>query len=463
MQHPDEGTIHAWLDGELPEDQANEIAAHARDCPECSATVAEARGLIAASTRILTALDNVPAGVIPAEATAVPTAAAVRRRPWYDRTDIRAAAAVLVVAGASYLVVNRNSGSPNSKNSSATFTAADQVQTAPLPPASTAERAAAEPTTAAPRGPQSAARKKPAPVAAPEANKPMAKAATARGESRERSTALMDAMSATVRDTVPSAAVQAPAPAMLLPQATLGRVAVTSKRGNRSDSANSTSKGVAGDVASGVARALGVVEGRIVDKKNDQGLAGASVILGPALGATTDKDGRFSITNVPAGEQQLKVRRIGYVAQSVPVAVPDDASVTANVALEPQMMTLSQVVVTSAAAAPGNAASPSLHVMSVDTTTAIRRTVYEISPGVRVTLSDSPVDTGKEEAAFGGQLKGRAAGVLQRSANASDEKAASNAVNTISWTERGHRYELSGPVPVKRLQALKQQLMEQKR
>ena len=81
MQHPDEGTIHAWLDGELPEDQANEIAAHARDCPECSATVAEARGLIAASTRILTALDNVPAGVIPAEATAVPTAAAVRRRP----------------------------------------------------------------------------------------------------------------------------------------------------------------------------------------------------------------------------------------------------------------------------------------------------------------------------------------------------------------------------------------------
>ena len=67
MQHLDEGTIHAWLDGELPADEAEKIAAHANECPECGALVAEARGLIAASTRILTALDNVPAGVVPSE------------------------------------------------------------------------------------------------------------------------------------------------------------------------------------------------------------------------------------------------------------------------------------------------------------------------------------------------------------------------------------------------------------
>ena len=182
-------------------------------------------------------------------------------------------------------------------------------------------------------------------------------------------------------------------------------------------------------------------------------------MLGPALGATTDKDGRFSITNVPAGEQHLKVRRIGYVAQNVPVAVPDDASVTANVALEPQMMTLSQVVVTSAAAAPGNAASPLPRVISVDSTTGRHRTVYEISPGVRVTLLDIVEDAAKEKVAFG-QLNARVAGVAPRPANETDEKASMHA---ISWTAQGHRYELSGPVPVQTLQALQQRLMEMKR
>src|SRR4029078_13590409 len=102
MQHLDEGTIHAWLDGELPADEAEKIAAHANECAECGALVAEARGLIAASTRILTALDNVPAGVMPSgsEKQAV-TRGPPFRRHWYDRTDVRAAAAVLFVAGAS--------------------------------------------------------------------------------------------------------------------------------------------------------------------------------------------------------------------------------------------------------------------------------------------------------------------------------------------------------------------------
>src|SRR5260221_5336544 len=102
MQHLDEGTIHAWLDGELSPSDAEQIEAHARECAECDQRVAQARGLIAASTRILNALDNVPSGVVPSEATPI---APARTRRWYDRTDLRAAAAVLFVAGASLVAV----------------------------------------------------------------------------------------------------------------------------------------------------------------------------------------------------------------------------------------------------------------------------------------------------------------------------------------------------------------------
>ncbi|MBC8088067.1 MAG: zf-HC2 domain-containing protein, partial [Phycisphaerae bacterium] len=63
--HPDEGLLHEWLDAQLSADNASEIEAHVAGCEECGALVAEARGLIAASHRILSALDDVPANVIP--------------------------------------------------------------------------------------------------------------------------------------------------------------------------------------------------------------------------------------------------------------------------------------------------------------------------------------------------------------------------------------------------------------
>ena len=55
MQHLDEGMIHAWLDGQLPQDEAQQVEAHVAECRQCADAVAEARGLIAASSRILTA------------------------------------------------------------------------------------------------------------------------------------------------------------------------------------------------------------------------------------------------------------------------------------------------------------------------------------------------------------------------------------------------------------------------
>jgi hypothetical protein len=100
MQHPDEGVIHTWLDGELPAEDAAALEAHVADCAQCAAAVAEARGLIAASSRIVSALDSVPGGVIPGVR---PT-----RRAWYSTTQFRAAAALLLVAGTSLVVIRKS-------------------------------------------------------------------------------------------------------------------------------------------------------------------------------------------------------------------------------------------------------------------------------------------------------------------------------------------------------------------
>ena len=96
MQHPDEGTTHAWIDGELSPDEAAALEAHLAECSECSALAAEARGLAAASSRIVSALDIIPGDVIPK--------AQPRRPAWYASTQLRAAAAVVIVAGASLLL-----------------------------------------------------------------------------------------------------------------------------------------------------------------------------------------------------------------------------------------------------------------------------------------------------------------------------------------------------------------------
>lgn len=100
MQHLDEGTIHSWLDDALSADEAGRVGTHAKECPQCAAAVAEARGFIAASSRILTALDNAPRGVAPSSA----------QKKRVDPLVWRVAATVLVVAAGTLAVV-RNRGS----------------------------------------------------------------------------------------------------------------------------------------------------------------------------------------------------------------------------------------------------------------------------------------------------------------------------------------------------------------
>ena len=102
MLHLDEGTIHAWLDGELTPDDAERATRHVAACAECQALVAEARGLVAGASRIVSALDAGPAGVIP-PAQRGPTSG---RRTWhrFAFTPVRMsiAATIIVAVGVTF-------------------------------------------------------------------------------------------------------------------------------------------------------------------------------------------------------------------------------------------------------------------------------------------------------------------------------------------------------------------------
>ena len=104
MQHLDEGTIHTWLDGALSPEEAASAEAHVASCARCADAVAEARGLIAASSRILTALDHVPSvRVSPGRHRAPPSLTT-----WLVREKIAAVMTLVVAGGALALVLARN-------------------------------------------------------------------------------------------------------------------------------------------------------------------------------------------------------------------------------------------------------------------------------------------------------------------------------------------------------------------
>ena len=153
-EHLDEGMIHAWLDGALPPDGSARVESAAESCAECAARVAEARGLIAASSRILSSLDAVPAGVIPGSNADVDQLAALRarrratsRRWWQDRR-VAVAASLVFVAGVSSLMLRSNGGKSTQASSQLTaesIPSTPVLEPAPAPaPTSTAPAAARE-------------------------------------------------------------------------------------------------------------------------------------------------------------------------------------------------------------------------------------------------------------------------------------------------------------------------------
>jgi hypothetical protein len=159
MSHLDEGTIHAWLDGALPADEASRVEAHARECAQCAAMVAEARGFIAGASRIVSALDVVPGNVIPSAPMPTGASAAARNSVWkrLKLTPARAAIAATILVGVASMFSVRHrdfqSASPRDQITASTPPAVGERATTPSA-AAVAGGAAAAP---APAGPASAA------------------------------------------------------------------------------------------------------------------------------------------------------------------------------------------------------------------------------------------------------------------------------------------------------------------
>ena len=88
------------------------------------------------------------------------------------------------------------------------------------------------------------------------------------------------------------------------------------------------------------------VTGRVTAQGSGEPLAGASVqVVGTQIGQYSDEQGRFSIL-VPAGPQELRVRRIGYKAQVLQLGAEQTE---ANVQLVKDVLQLEAQVVTGAA------------------------------------------------------------------------------------------------------------------
>ena len=207
MSHLDEGTIHAWLDGALPADEAARVEAHANECAECAALVAEARGFIAGASRIVSSLDVVRGNVVPSTLGGGAAKPVANKSLWktLKLTPARAAiAATLLVGVASMFTLRREGGVP--------ARLADTAASAVMAPAA----APVAPTIGAVAADSIAPRGAPAPAARMESAVPAARKALAQSANpTESMKAAAPAAPATVGGTtgaVASSAVATAAP-----------------------------------------------------------------------------------------------------------------------------------------------------------------------------------------------------------------------------------------------------------
>lgn len=93
--------------------------------------------------------------------------------------------------------------------------------------------------------------------------------------------------------------------------------------------------------------AQGVIRGSVTDSLTNDKLICASVqILGTSIGAMTDIEGEYKITNIPFGKHQLKITYIGYKTKIIPIEITDSQSKTVNIKLTLDAVSIEEVVVT---------------------------------------------------------------------------------------------------------------------
>jgi Putative zinc-finger len=97
MSHVDEGTLHAYLDGELAPVERERVDTHLKGCPACQARLAEERAIIERASRLL--------GMATPPERAIPPLHQLRRPPvvWRLRRPLAWAATVVLAVGLGWL------------------------------------------------------------------------------------------------------------------------------------------------------------------------------------------------------------------------------------------------------------------------------------------------------------------------------------------------------------------------
>jgi len=376
MRHLDEGTIHAWLDGALDEATERKAEEHAARCTECAVAVADARGLIAASSRILTALDDVPAGVLPRGSRAMP-APPRRWATW----SVRIAASVAVVVTGT-LVVMRG-GRPHLAEQTA---GKDRVQLPPGVTLSVTPAVMPETSAVAARGGPAEADKK----------------ANAEEKTRlDSSTQPRDALFASK----PAASANENAPA--------------TEPAAAPQPANAVSGGAPAAPAPAAASATQSAAAPVpmlVAKRSEPDTAAAKELA----------------ANVATKAPKMKVE------QGPPSASGTQMTDMTRATLLPGMRLVSEQ-------------------QGVEEARVVTRRVYEVRPGLEVTLASFAPASADGRADAGVSQDNDSAPRRQARARAQSDEAPG--VNSIEWTDStGTQFTLSGPLPLDSLRLLRSRL-----
>jgi len=95
------------------------------------------------------------------------------------------------------------------------------------------------------------------------------------------------------------------------------------------------------------AQSGGAVEGRVVDAEDGTPLPGANVIVeGTSIGASTNQNGRYRLTDVPTGEATLVVSYVSYKKATETVTVEAGQTATVPIELQSNVLESGEVVVT---------------------------------------------------------------------------------------------------------------------
>ncbi len=90
----------------------------------------------------------------------------------------------------------------------------------------------------------------------------------------------------------------------------------------------------------------GVVRGFVYDKKNGEAISFANVFLtGTKIGGSTDINGFFNLTKVPAGNYTLQANFIGYESASIKITLKDKELITKKIYLTESALMLDEAVV----------------------------------------------------------------------------------------------------------------------